>query len=159
MPKPKTAQVDQLRTLNELLGRVSDPEKAEHARRALEFAYQEHPEDIERVPFGDYVDKLARLHFGDSGGFSEIAFAHWHVPRLEDFSPLWIRQAIVTEMKKLAGRREGLLLVTGLRESVCPKGRYWTKRCDVQYLRVRDWIDDLVCAWATKGARLQVVLL
>ncbi|MFT5837189.1 MAG: hypothetical protein ACI9ZV_000693 [Candidatus Azotimanducaceae bacterium] len=159
MPKVKAAPVDQLRTLNELLGRVSDPERAEHARRALEFAYQEHPEDLEHMPLGDYVDKLARLHFGEIGEGVEFAFAHWHVPRLEDFSPLWIRQAIVVEMKKLAGRREGLLLVTGLREAVCPAGKYWTKQREFQYQRVRDWIDELACAWATKGSRLQVVVL
>lgn len=159
MPKTKAAPVDQLRTLNELLGRVSDPERAEHARRALEFAYQEHPEDIERLPLGDYVDKLARLHFGEAGESIEFAFAHWHVPRLDDFSPLWIRQAIVVEMKKLAGRSEGFLLVTGLREAVCPAGKYWTKHREAQYQRVRNWIDELACAWATKGSRLQVVVL
>ena len=162
MPKLKAAPVDLLRILNELLGRVSDPHKAEHARRALEFAYNEHPEDLERVSLGDYVDKLAQLHFGESvesGESSDFAFAHWHVPRLEDFSPLWIRQAIVVEMKKLAGRREGLLLVTGLRGAVCPQGKYWTKHREAQYQRVRCWIDELVCAWATCGSRLQVVVL
>lgn len=159
MPKAKLVAVEQLRTLNELLGRVSDPERAEHARRALEFAYKEHPEDLEHVPLGDYVDKLANLHFGACGDRADFAFAHWHVPRLEDFSPLWIRQAIVVEMKKLAGRREGLLLVTGLREAICPVGKYWTRHREVQYQRVRDWIDELVCAWATRGSRLQVVVL
>ena len=98
MPKLKAAPVDQLRILNELLGRVSDPHKAEHARRALEFAYNEHPEDLERVSLGDYVDKLAQLHFGESGKSSDFAFAHWHVPRLEDFSPLWIRPVSYTHL-------------------------------------------------------------
>ena len=126
MPKRKAAPVDQLRLLNELLGRVSDPQKAEHARRALEFAYTEHPRDLEHLALGDYVDKLAHLHFGESDESMDFAFAHWHVPRLEDFSPLWIRQAIVVEMKKLAGRREGLLLVTGLRAAVCPEAVSYT---------------------------------
>lgn len=159
MPKTKSAQVDQLRTLNEILGRVFDPERAEHARRALEFAYQEHPEDLECVALGDYVDKLVHLHFGGHEIPGDIAFAHWHVPRLDDFSPLWIRQAIVSEMKKLAGRREALLLVTCLREAVCPAGKYWTKHREAQYQQVRSWIDELVCAWATKGSKLQVVVL
>lgn len=159
MSKLKSAPVERLRTLNELLGRVSDPERAEHARRALEFAYREYPEDLKHVALGDYVDKLALLHFGESASIGGFAFAHWHVPRLEDFSPLWIRQAIVVEMKKLAGRRDGLLLVTGLRDAVCPSGKYWTKRREIQYRQVRDWIDALACAWVTKGSRLQVVVL
>ncbi|TVP77421.1 MAG: hypothetical protein EA353_10435 [Puniceicoccaceae bacterium] len=159
MPKSTTDAVARLRTLNELLARVSDTERADHARRALEFAYREHPEDLLRVPIGDYVDKLAHLHFGPGPGTADFAFAHWHVPRLDDFSPLWIRQAIVTEMKKLAGRREALLLVTGLRQAVCAEGCYWTKQREAQYQRVRGWIDALACAWATRGSRLEVVVL
>lgn len=156
---PKASPLEQLRTLNELLARVSDSETAEHARRALEFFVKEHPEAIAEVPVGDYVDRLASLHFGDNGQPDSFAFTHWHVPRLEDFSPLWIRQAIVIEMKKLAGRRKAFLLVTGLRDAVCPRGKYWTKGREQQYQRVRSWIDELACAWATRGSQLQVVVL
>ena len=81
------------------------------------------------------------------------------MPTVENFSPLWIRQAIVVEMKKLAGRRAALLLVTGLREAVCPDGAYWTKKRQQQYDRVRGWIDELACAWATRGSQLQVLVL
>jgi hypothetical protein len=159
MPRRKADGFAKLRTLNELLGRLSDPERADHARRALEFAQSEHPEDLAKLALGDYVDKLAQLHFGSGGAAGGIAFAHWHVPRLEDFSPLWIRQAIVAEMRKLAGSREGLLLVTGLRQAVCQEGQYWTQKREAQYQRVRGWVDELACAWATRGSRLQVVVI
>jgi hypothetical protein len=155
----KREPIQQLRTLNELLARISEPERSEHARRALEFFCREYPEAARGVDVGDYVDKLTRLHFGETGEPAAIAFSHWHVPQLEDFSPLWIRQAIVERMKGLAGRREALLLITGLREAVCPPGKYWTKQRAAQYQRVRGWIDDLACAWASRGSRLQVVVL
>jgi hypothetical protein len=158
MPRALRRPIDQLQTLNQLLGSVADPEHAEHARRALEFAYQEHPEAMAEISLVDSVERLARLHF-DGGGYpADFAFTHWHVPKLEDFSPLWIRQAIVTEMKKLAGRREALLLVTGLREVVCPEGKYWTQARESDYQRVRRWIDELACAWASQGSRLQVMV-
>lgn len=159
MPKAKVTSVNQLRTLNELLGGVSDPERTEHARRALEFAFKEHPEDLDNVLLGDYVDQLARLHFGDGTSPTESAFAHWHVPRLDDFSPLWIRQGIVTEMKKLAGCSRGLFLVTGLREAICPSGKYWTKEREDQYRRVRSWIDELACVWASRSSNLRVIVI
>lgn len=156
----KSNPVDQLRTLNEILARTSasDIESAENARRALEFFSIEQDDRNLQICLRDCADKLARLHLGDDEG-SELAYAHWHVPALEDFSPLWIRQAIVTEMKKLAGRRQSLLLVTGLRETICPEGKKWTSKRQAQYERVRDWIDVLACAWATRGAQLQVVVL
>ena len=157
MPKPDP--LDQLRTLNELLARVSDPERSEHARRALEFFFLEHPEEAQKVQLDHYVEKLARLHFGESGEPVEIGFAHWHVPLHDAFSALWVRQAIVSEMKKLAGRREALLLVTGLRDAICPDGNYWTKARQAQYDRVRRWIDELVCHWASRESKLQVVVL
>lgn len=156
---PKREAVENLRILNDLLARVSDPERGEHARQALEFFCREYPEEARQVNLCQYVEKLTRLHFGESGQSNGFAFSHWHVPELEDFSPLWIRQAIVARMKGLAGRREALLLVTGLREAVCPKGKYWTKRRSAQYQRVRCWIDELACAWASRGSRLQVVVL
>lgn len=156
----KSDPVDQLRTLNEVLARASasDPERAENARRALEFFSREEADRDIKLCLRDCADKLAELHLGDETT-SELAFAHWHVPALEDFSPLWIRQAIVTEMKKLAGRRQSILLVTGLRETICPEGSYWTGKRQVQYDRVRTWVDDLACAWVTRGAQLQVVVL
>lgn len=156
---PRFEPVEQLRTLNELLARLSEPERSEHARRALEFFYREHPGEASGVELPSYVEKLARLHFGEHGEPDMIGFAHWHVPQLEVFSALWIRQAIVGEMKKLAGHREALLLVTGLRDSVCPPGKYWTEARQEQYTRVRGWIDELVCAWASRGSKLQVVML
>lgn len=156
---PRSEPLEQLRTLNELLARISDSEKSEHARRALEFFYREHPEEVALVQFDTYIEKLARLHFGEEGEPESLAFTHWHVPLLDDFSPLWIRQAIVAQMKRLAGRREALLLVTGLRDAVCPPGKYWTKSRESQYQRVRGWIDELVCAWASRGSKLQVVVL
>ena len=156
----KVDPVEQLRTLNELLARTgaSAPDRAEHARRALDFFSQEQDSGLIEVSLHDCANRLARLHFGAEGE-SELAFGHWHVPTVENFSPLWIRQAIVVEMKKLAGRRAALLLVTGLREAVCPEGAYWTKKRQQQYDRVRCWIDELVCAWATRGSQLQVVVL
>ena len=155
----KADAVEQLRTLNELLVQTgaSDVERAEHARRALDFFTLEQGRGAP-ISLHACAEKLARLHLGDEGE-SDLAYAHWHVPTLEDFSPLWIRQAIVAEMKKLAGRRAALLLVTGLRESVCPEGKRWTKVSEAQYQRVRGWIDVLACAWATRGSQLQVVVL
>ena len=156
----KSDPIDQLRTLNEILARTaaSDIERAENARRALEFYSREDRNQTAQLCLQDCANKLAQLHLGEAGT-SELAFAHWHVPALEDFSPLWIRQAIVTEMKKLAGRRQSLLLVTGLRETICPSGKNWTNKRQAQYERVRGWIDTLACAWATRGAQLQVVVL
>jgi hypothetical protein len=156
----KVDLVEQLRTLNEVLARTSasDPERAEHARRALEFYNLEQGSSEWQPCIRECADTLVRLHLGEQD-HPDLAFAHWHVPTLEDFSPLWIRQAIVVEMKKLAGRRQSLLLVTGLRESVCPEGCYWTYKRQLQFNCVRTWVEDLACAWISRGSQLQLVII
>jgi hypothetical protein len=156
----KSDPVKQLRTLNELLARTgaADPDRAEHARRALDFFSQEQDHGVVEVSLEDCASRLAELHLGAEDE-RELAFAHWHVPTVESFSPLWIRQAIVVQMKQLAGRRAALLLVTGLRDAICSDGAYWTRKRQLQYDQVRSWIDELACAWATRGSQLQVVVL
>ena len=160
MSMAKNDVVEQLRTLNEVLARTnaSDPERAEHARRALEFYQLEDAHTDSLVSIRDCADRLVRLHLGNEE-HSELAFAHWHVPTLEDFSPLWIRQAVVGEMKKIVGRHQSLLLVTGLRESVCPEGSYWTHKRQLQFDLVRSWVEDLACAWVSRGSQLQLLIM
>ncbi|WP_269527229.1 hypothetical protein [Coraliomargarita parva] len=158
MAKPDP--IDQLNALNELLAQLGqkDPEFAEHAKRALLFYRQEQTGGPDSESLQRYVERLANLYLGEAGE-RELALEHWHVPAMEDFSPLWIRQAIVSRMKALAGQRQALLLVTGLHEAVCPPGRRWTANRTEEYRRVRNWIDELACAWASKGAQLQVIVL
>jgi len=153
--------VEQLRILNELLANsgASAPECATHARHALDFFSNEQASASIQISLCECIDRLACLHLGVAAETRELAFAHWHVPTIEHFSPLWIRQAIVLEMKKLAGCRAALLLVTGLREAVGAEGVYWTRKRQQHYDRIRTWIDALACAWATRSLQLQVVVL
>ena len=61
-------------------------------------------------------------------------------------------------MKQLAGSRAAFLLITGLREAICPAGSYWTQKRQEYYDCVCDYINELVCAWATPDSRLQLAL-
>jgi hypothetical protein len=160
---PRRDPVEQLRALNELLARTaaSDPERAEHARRALDFFSDEQARTTEASAspsIGHCARELARLHLGDPPE-SPIAFSHWHIPEGQACDPLWLRSEIVSRMRELAGRRAALLLVTGLREALSPAGTYWTRARQLQYQRVCDSIDNLACAWASRGSNLQVVVI
>lgn len=158
---PKAAcPVEQLRVLSGLLQGVAgaDPEGREHARRVLDLV-NEQPDSVRRqLSLQASAQKLARLHFGEDSD-CRVAFAHWHVGGAEDCAPLWFRRKIIGKMKTLSGRRRACLLVTGLREAVCPHGGYWTRRREARYRRMRDWINELAASWAPKGANLQVIVL
>lgn len=154
----KETTVDQLCMLNELFAHTgaSAPDRAEHIRCVLDFLREEQNGRTLGLSFTECADRLARLHFG-SEGERDLLFTHWTVPSDERFSPLWIRRALITQMKQLAGSRAAFLLITGLRQAVCPAGSYWTKKRQDYYDRVCNYINELVCAWAAPGSRLQMV--
>ena len=160
---PSRDPVEQLRTLNEVLARAaaSDPERAAHARRALDFFSDEQARSSEKKTapsVGHCARELARLHLGDQPE-DRMALSHWHIPEGQACDPLWLRSEIVFRMRELAGRRAALLLVTGLREALSPAGTYWTRSRQLEYQRVCDSIDGLACAWASRGSNLQVVVI
>lgn len=158
MAKPDPIQ--QLRSVNEVLAYTlqADADQVEHARRALDSYEIAYDDAMEKPLFKEGVEALARVHLNYASS-SEVAFAHWHAPAVEDFSPLWVRAAIISEMMKLSGSRKAMLVVTSLRDAICPEGRYWTEAREATFRRIRDWIEQLACSWATPGSRLQVIVL
>lgn len=154
----KSNTIDQLRTLNELFVHTgaSTPERAEHIRRVLDFCSKEQGSETARFSFVEGANRLARLHFG-SDQERKWSFVHWDVTADEQFSPLWIRRSLIARMKQIAGSRTAFLLITGLREAICPTGNYWTKKRQENYDRMCDYINELVCAWSASGLRLQLV--
>lgn len=153
--------LSQLKLLNELFGRKarSDEARVAHAHRAIEFFAREAGEVPPRAPFmNPAIDRLASIHFG-AGAEQGVAFAHCELAAYEAFAPLWARRAIVDTLLTLSGKQEAFLLVTGLREAVCPSGGRWTASRRRRYRTLRDWIGELACAWSSRQSQLQIVIL
>ena len=155
----KNHTLDQLRVLNELFANTgaSNPECAEHVRHVLRFFSEEQESDAAVLSLSQGADRLAQLHFG-SDQERELVFAHWAVSAEEGFSPLWMRQALIAQMKQLSGSRAAFLLITGLRQAVCPAGSYWTRKRQEYYDCIREYISELACSWSTPRSNLQLAL-
>ncbi len=151
---------DRLRTLNGLFAHTgaSILDSAEHIRRVLDFISEEQHGETTELSFAEGAYHLARWHFGPEDE-RNLLFAHWNVSNDEQFSPLWIRQSLIARMKQLAGYRTAFLLITGLREAVCPAGSYWTKKRQEHYDQVLNYISELVCSWSAPDSNLQLALL
>jgi hypothetical protein len=152
--------IDQLRTLNELFVRTgeSDPDNAVHIRRVLDFFSESQYRSDFSLSLSEGAERLARLHFGP-GQEQKLYFAHWDVPHDEQFSPLWIRQALIARMKHMVGTRAAFLLITGLREAICPEGSYWTRKRQEYYDQVCNYINDLFCSWVTQRTHLSIAIM
>lgn len=162
---PQTIPLNRLLTLNELLARISpagDPDRARHLRKSIEcVGTDEQSPDPDATRYRDGARALLRLHLlpdAQARG-AGVPFAHWHVAETEDFSPLWIRQAIIREMKQLAGHRTGVFLVTGLREAICPSGKRWTRARRESYAKIRSWIDEISARHASRNSELRILIL
>ncbi|MEM8868679.1 MAG: hypothetical protein AAGC73_10490 [Verrucomicrobiota bacterium] len=154
----KANPIEQLHAVNEVLAQTlqADAEQVAHVRRAIDFYAKS---DQAQVPsFQSCVETLAQVHLNHANA-GPVAIAHWHVPASEHFSPLWIRAAIITEMMKLSGSRGAVFVITSLREAICPEGKYWTKARERRFRRIREWIEQLACSWATPGSQLQVIVV
>jgi len=147
---------DDLRTVNEVLAACFGAEEDAVAdlRRAIECFENEVPAEEAARAVQRFVEAAARVHAGNRA--AGPAFAHWHVPSPEACEPLWMRRAIVGEMKKLAGRRDAVLVVTGLRDAIA-SGRVAAARGRREYRRARARIDALAAAWAGREMRLRVL--
>lgn len=156
----KDNTVKRLQTLNELFActGASIPDRAEHVRQVLHFLSSKQDLGTAELSFAESVDRLVKLHFGPEEE-RRLFFVHWDIANDESFNPLWLRHALISQIKQIAGSGSAFLLVTGLREAICPKGFYWTKKCQARYEQTCDYINELTCSWLPPSANLQLVLL
>ena len=74
-----------------------------------------------------FAAAAARLRERLGGGRQDHGFYWWDAAAAEA-TPLFTRQRVLDGLKRLAGYREGTLLVTSFRPAHCPPHRRWTRR-------------------------------
>ena len=152
--------IDHLQTLNAVFAQANPmhPERAEHAHKVLDFMLAEEPAQADALSLINCAERLFLLHF-EAEQNNHMAFAHLHVPAVEILSPLWLRSALLAELRKLSGRKRALLFVSGLRASIAAQGSYWTQQRQAQFERTRAWVEDEALARAAAGAELQLLII
>ena len=157
MPRPDP--IARARALNGMLARACDGLGDRSGDGAAVIAHYEREGCVSGDP-GEYerlARALVRLHLGDDGA-AAVPYVHCHCGGAASAAPLWLRSAIIAGLKRMAGRPGGLLLVTGLREAVCPPGRRWTRKRAAEWARVREWVDALALEWSGPSKVLRVVV-
>jgi hypothetical protein len=105
--------------------------------------------------YTEVVDRLVKLHLSDPESFG---FSHWDLGS-HAYDPLWIRAHLIGELKKIAGFREALLLITGLRNAICPPGKYWTNRRSARYREAIAYIENLAVQFKTPTTKLSLLFV
>jgi hypothetical protein len=118
--------------LNSLLSLLSSGSSAqtEQISAVLRFLRSESDCDLLPADYDANVAQIVELHDPCKRRFSAIE--HWDV-RDECVEPLWLRANLVAKLKSMDGHPGALLVVTGLRQRLCPAPKRWTKRRAVIY--------------------------
>ncbi len=75
----------------------------------------------------------------------------------QPYDPLWVRKQLLDRLRELAGYRHAVLLVAGLKSSLCPRGRYWTRRIAHRYVDAIHYIDELAASSSARKTKLHIV--
>lgn len=141
-----------------------DPQQADQIQAAIRFCRQQaerageqqsqHARETARA-YNDIVENLVRLHIEQDDDFG---FSHWDLGA-HPYDPLWIRAHLVRELKKISGFPRALLLVTGLRQALCPPRKYWTQKRAERYREAISYIENLAMQFKTPRTRLSLLFV
>lgn len=75
------------------------------------------------------------------------------------WDPLWLHGEFMQALRRISGHDTAVLVVSGLRQAICPRGRYWTRRMQKQHKEAVDYMDDLAMRWVTPSTNLTLLYL
>ncbi len=131
-----------------------DPYLVQHIKEAIDASL------VEESGVDDGIETFAeaalRLVATQPGVVSSYGLHHLDL-RGRGFDPLFIRQDLLAGLRKVAGYRSALIVVTGLRESIVGKGGYFTRKKRGQLEEATRYIDELAAQWTTEQTELSIL--
>jgi len=134
----------------------ADAEVERQVQAAIDFTLENAvPGGPDAATLGQSAEILLGLlrHNGQKPGLAHLDL------RDQPWEPLWIRQNVLSSLKRLTGYDEGILLTTGLRRLACPPGRRWTIRARGRYQDAIAYIQESAAAQASEDTRLHLLFL
>lgn len=152
--KDDYTRLQNLNALFSVIGSKSTREETLQLQRTLSFLREN--DDSRRMPaksFEHCVEQVVRFHFPNKRHFN---YTHWNA-RITTIDPLWIRASVVEFVNSFQNVNNGLLLVSGLRESMLKHHKRWTSKKEKLYQETRSYIEELVLHHAGNEQNLSVL--
>lgn len=147
----------QVRSLNCLMAAAtgSERDKTLEVERAIEFGIRSPRTPVSTAPFAIVAQRLFDIH---NASREASDMQHFAVGSGEHH-PLWLRERVRGHLRRLRRHRDGLLLVTGLKQAICePSGRF-TSRRQREYERATALVYDEVARASAPKQRIHVIVL
>lgn len=147
-------RLQNLNALFSVIGSSSTNEETLQLQRTLSFM-RDNDEDAQMTvkSFEHCIEQVVRFHFPKDRNFP---FTHWNA-RSVSIDPLWVRASVLEFIQSFKGNGQGLLLVSGLRESLLRGGKRWTVKKEREYQELRSFIEGLVMRYAKTEQNLTVL--
>ena len=126
---------------------------AEQIKAGIDTALSDRPEEERSSAIADAINRLRGVLEVSPGD----GFFHWDARSAA--GSLFARQQVVEGLKGLAPFQNATLLVTNLRDALCPAGRRWTSRRRGEYDEAVEFISSLAAARKRTNANLSVLFL
>lgn len=147
-------RLQNLNALFSVIGSSSTNEETLQLQRTLSFM-RDNDDDAQMTvkSFEHCIEQVVRFHFPKDRNFP---FTHWNA-RCVSIDPLWVRASVLEFIQSFQGNGRGLLLVSGLRESLLRGGKRWTVKKEREYQELRSFIEGLVMRYAKTEQNLTVL--
>ena len=153
--KDDYTRLQHLNSLFMVIGSVSTAEETMQLQCTLSFMRQNDEGGVMSAKsFEHCIDQVVRFHFPNK---RNLQYAHWNA-RKSILDPLWVRASALSFVESVdRSSMRGLLLVSGLRESLRRGKKRWTVKCEQEYLETRDFIENLILRNSRKEQDLSVL--
>ena len=153
--KDDYTRLQHLNSLFMVIGSVSTAEETMQLQCTLSFMRQNDEGGVMSAKsFEHCIDQVVRFHFPNK---SNLQYAHWNA-RKSTLDPLWVRASALSFVESVdRASMRGLLLVSGLRESLRRGKKRWTVKCEQEYLETRGFIENLILRNSRKEQDLSVL--
>ena len=154
----KTDDFARLTSLNSLLCLLSGGSslEAEQISAVLSFLRSETGSKLLPSDYDANVTRIVELHDPSKLCFSGIS--HWDV-RNNCIDPLWLRADLLSKLEKLENESSGLLVISGLRQGICPPPKRWTKRREALYQELVSFIEKTAAEKAVQSKILTLLFV
>ncbi|HUG12996.1 MAG TPA: hypothetical protein VMM36_18405 [Opitutaceae bacterium] len=126
---------------------------AEQIKAGIDTALADRPEAERSSAVADAINRLRGVLEVSPGD----GFFHWDARSAP--GSLFARQQVVEGLKGLAPFQNATLLVTNLRDALCPAGKRWTSRRRGDYDEAVEFISTLAASRKRTNANLSVLFL
>lgn len=135
----------------------SDPYLARQIKDAVDRSLSDIPGPRSKRAYLDALERLA----GSFGQSPEATSFAW-IDTEEDpgcHDPLWLRETVMTHLKRMARHPNGTLLIVNLVSVFRPKGKRWSPRRREAYAEMVAWLRDLVRARSLPNHPVNLLLV